>query len=215
MKKVTGLYVFIYKNRRFFTVVRFQAAILSMLFAIGCIPQTPIPNTSVPTIVVPSSTLLNLETPTGTLPAVATGTISPELIEVTEIILTAIETNQPDMLRSIIGDEGVAVVGFAQGAKFKGFNNSDEIVAAFADALPESTPICEGFAPESETLSDKAILVYQGIKFDWNKFGFSESNSDGRMTLQLFKLPDGWRFVYITPLNPEWISHLGPLQECP
>jgi len=147
--------------------------------------------------------------------AVPTGTTSPDLIATVQILITAIETNQPEMLRSLIGDEGVAVVGFGQGANFKGYNNADEIVAAFTEALDQSMPICEGYVPDAGTSPDKAILVYRGVKFDWSRFGLSGSSSDGSMTLQFFKLPEGWRLVYITPFNVEWVPQLGTLQDCP
>lgn len=205
--------MFTFNNRHFFTLVHFQAALLLALFTLGCIPQM-FPSTPTDSVV-STVTHSNLETPTSTVSAVATGTMLPGLIEAAQIVINAIETTQPDLLRSIIGDKGVAVVGFGQGVNFKGINNSDEIVSAFADVLPQSTQICEAFAPQFGTLPDKAILVYRGIKFDWSKFGLSESSSDDSMTLQLFKLPEGWRLVYITPFNSEWVPQLGPLQECP
>jgi hypothetical protein len=98
---------------------------------------------------------------------------------------------------------------------FKGYDNSDEIVDAFADALDQSTPVCEGFFSSVGGLPDRAIVVYRGIDLDWNRFDLGENPSDG-MTLQLFKLPQGWRLIYITPLNLERdVPHLGNLQACP
>lgn len=153
--------------------------------------------------------------PTGTMPALLTATIPPDLIANLQVVVTAIETNQPEMLRSLIGDEGVAVGGFAQGLDYKGYNNSDAIVEVFTEALEQSTLICEGFVPYIGALPDKAILVYRGLKLDWSQFGFSGTNSDG-MSIQLFNMPDGWRLVYITPFNFERdLPLLGTLQACP
>lgn len=80
-------------------------------------------------------------------PAVPTVTIPPDFIMNVQTVVYAIEANQPEVFHSLIGEEGVAVGGFAQGLDFKGYDNSDEIVEAFADALAQSTPICEGFLP--------------------------------------------------------------------
>ncbi|MDQ3006061.1 MAG: hypothetical protein M3R47_11870, partial [Chloroflexota bacterium] len=92
-------------------------------------PKTPIP---------PS------QAPTRTMPVVPTATTPPDLIANLQTVVTAIETNQPEMLRSLISEQGVAAGGFAQDAQLKGYNNSDEIVAAFTEALDQSTPVCEG-----------------------------------------------------------------------
>jgi hypothetical protein len=142
-------------------------------------------------------------------------TLSPGLLDAAQVIFTAIETNQPEMLRILIGDEGVAAGGFAQGVDLKGYNNADEIVAAFDDALDRSTHICEGFVPNMGTLPDKATLVYRGMEFDWSQFGLSGTSAGG-MTLTLFKMPEGWRLTYITPFDFEWGPPiLGPMQDCP
>ena len=166
-----------------------------------------------PTVTFPIPTF---PAPTGTVPAVPIPTTPADLLAAAQIVVNAIETDQPEMLRELIGDEGVAPGGFAQGVNLKGYNNADEIVSAFEDALEESTPVCEGFLPSAGTLPDKAILVYRGLSLDWNRFGLGDNSPDHAMTLQLFKLPEGWRLVYITPLDLEWgLSHLGSLQDCP
>ena len=144
-----------------------------------------------------------------------TATMPAALLAAAQVIVTAIETDQPDMLRSLIGEEGVAAGGFAQDAQFKGYNNADEIIVAFTQALDQSTPVCEGFVPYIGALPDKATLVYRGMEFDWNQFGLS-GNSSGGMTLQLFKLSEGWRLVGITPFDFEWgLPIIEPLQACP
>lgn len=195
-------------------VARFPSILLFTLLVAGCtlqrFPLTPT-LVSVPTV---TMTLPNPKTPS--IPSqVPTATMPADLLAALQIVVTAIETNQPDMLRLLIDDEGVAVVGLGQGENFKGYNNSDEIVAAFIESLDQSTPSCEGFVPNAGALPDKAILVYRGLKFDWGRFGLSSTSSDG-MTLQLFKLSEGWRLVYITPFDFESGSPiLGPLQDCP
>lgn len=161
------------------------------------------------------ATVLASPVPTITLPPLPTGTMPADLLAAAQIVVTAMETNQPEMLRSLIGDEGVAAGGFAQGAKFKGYNNADEIVAAFDQALDQSTPVCKGFVPYIGALPDKAIVVYRGLDFDWSQFGLSGKNADG-ITFQLFKLAEGWRLVGITPFDFEWgLPILGPMQDCP
>ena len=160
-------------------------------------------------------TIVNVATPTRTMSAVPTGITPLDLLENVQLVIAAIETNQPEMLRSLIGKEGVTVGGFAQGLNFKGYNNADEIVTAFAEALDKTTPVCRGFVPDAGALPDKAILVYQGLKFDWSRFGLTGTNSDSSMTFQFFKLPEGWRLVYITPFDFELdLPMLGPLQDC-
>ena len=148
-------------------------------------------------------------------PVGPTATIPPDFITNVQIVVSAIEANQPEVFHSLIGEEGVAVGGFAQGLDFKGYDNSDEIVEAFSEALDQSTPVCEGFFPYIGGLPDKAIIVYRGINLDWQRFGMSGSNSDA-MTIQLFKLPEGWRLIYLTPLKLERdLPLLGTLQACP
>ncbi|HUE98717.1 MAG TPA: hypothetical protein VMN99_05655 [Anaerolineales bacterium] len=170
-------------------------------------PTTALPVN--PTILPPTS---QMPTPF----ALPTATASADLLAAARIITTAIKTNQPQMLHALIGDEGVAPGGFAQGVDLQGYDNADEIVAAFDDALDRSTPLCEGFLPNAGTLPDKAILVYRGLKIDWSRFGFSDNGPDHAIALQLFKMPEGWRLIYITPFDLEWgLSYLGPLQDCP
>lgn len=154
--------------------------------------------------------------PTDTVPVVPSPTIPADLLAAVQIVVNAIEGKQPEMLRPLIGKEGVAPGGFAQGVDLKGYNNADEIVAAFGDALGRSNPVCEGFVSYIEALPDKAILVYRGVKLDWGQFGFGDNGPDHAVTLQLFNMPEGWRFVYITPFTLEWgLAHLGTLQACP
>ena len=144
-----------------------------------------------------------------------TATIPPDFIANVQIVVSAIEASQPEVFHSLIGEEGVAVGGFAQGLDFKGYDNSDEIVEVFSEALDQSTPVCEGFFPYIGGLPDRAIIVYRGINLDWQRFGMSGSNSDA-MTIQLFKLPEGWRLIYLTPLKLERdLPLLGTLQACP
>jgi hypothetical protein len=153
---------------------------------------------------------------TGTVPAVPTPTIPADLLTAVQIVVNAIEANQPEQLRTLIGDEGVAPGGFAQGVDLKGYNNADEIVSAFDEALDRSNPICEGFVTYMGALPDKVILVYRGVKLDWSRFGFSDNGPDHAITLQLFNMPEGWRLVYITPFDFEWGPPiLGPMQDCP
>lgn len=193
-----------------------QYVFLLVMFTAGCTLQTA---TTTPTAI-PTITPLVLETatlppPTSTLLVLPAATTPPDLIANLQVIVTAVETNQPEMLRSLIGGEGVRADGFAQGEGFKGYNNADEIVTAFAETLNRSKPICEGFVSYIGALPDKAILVYRGIEFDWNRFNLS-GNSSGGMTLMLFRLPEGWHLVGITPFDFEWGSPiLGPLQGCP
>jgi hypothetical protein len=152
---------------------------------------------------------------TSHMPAVPTATTPADLLAAAQTVVTAIETNQPEMLRLLIDEEGVAPGGFAQGVNLKGYNNADEIVAAFDEALNQSIPICEGFVPNAGTLPDKATFVYRGMEFDWSQYGLSGTNSGG-MTLTLFKLSEGWRLIYITPFDFKLdLPILGPLQECP
>ena len=148
-------------------------------------------------------------------PAAFTATTPPDLIKSLQTVVTAIKTNQPEALRSLIGEEGVSITGFAQGAEFKGENNADEIIAAFDQALEQSTPVCEGFVTFLGALPDKAILVYRDLELDWGQFGLSRTNSNG-MTIQLFNMSDGWRLVFITPFYYEKdLPVLGTLQPCP
>jgi len=141
--------------------------------------------------------------------------IMSDLMPSIEIVQRALAENRPDLLRSLIGNEGVAATGFAMGANFKGFNNADEIIAAFSDALDKSKPVCVGFVPNAGTLPDKAILVYRNLALDWSQFDVDGDNADG-LTIQLFKLPEGWQFVYITPFDFDVHSDIiGPLQDCP
>ena len=199
-------------------VVRIQGALLLAMLVAGCAPQR-FPATPVVAL---TATSLDTKTPilpspelTITVPVMPTATTPADLLAAAQIVVTAIETNQPEMLGSFIGEEGVAPGGFAQGVDLKGYNNADEIVAAFDDALNQSTPICEGFVPNAGSLPDKATLVYRDLEFDWRRFGLSGTSSGG-MTLTLFKLPEGWRLIYITPFDFEsGLPILGPLQECP
>lgn len=117
-----------------------------------------------------------------------------------QIVQRALAENRPDLLRALIGDEGVAAAPYAVGAQYEGHDNSDEIVAAFSDALERSKPACVGYDPQAGSLPDKAILVYRGLSLDWSRFGLSGVDSAGA-TIQLFHLPEGWRFVYITPFD--------------
>ncbi|HSL30040.1 MAG TPA: hypothetical protein VK900_12635 [Anaerolineales bacterium] len=148
--------------------------------------------------------------------AVPTATTPADLLAAVQIVVNAVETNQAERLRALIGDEGVAPGGFAQGVDLKGYNNADEIVAAFEDALDRSNPICEGYVTYMGALPDKAILVYREVEIDWSRFGFGDNSPDHAITLQLFNLPEGWRLVHITPLDLGWgLAHLGPLNDCP
>jgi hypothetical protein len=153
--------------------------------------------------------------PTSILLIVPTAPTPTDLLAAAQIVITALKTNQPDMFRLLIGDEGVAVGGFAQGVDLKGYNNADAIVVAFNEGLDQSIPICEGFVPNAGTLPDKSTLVYRGMEFDWSQFGLSGNSSDG-MTLTLFKIAEGWRLIYITPFDFEWgLPIIEPLQDCP
>src|SRR5688572_20428110 len=168
--------------------------------------------TVTPTVTFPTPTVL---APTGTMPAVPTPTTPADLLAAVQIVVKAIETNQPEMLRPLIGEEGVAPGGFAQGVDLKGYNNADEIVSAFDTALDRSNPVCEGFVPYMGALPDKATLVYRGMKFDWSQWGLSGTSAGGT-TLTLFNMPEGWRLIYITPFDFEWGPPiLGPMQDCP
>lgn len=101
------------------------------------------------------------------------------------------------------------------GARYEGYNNADEIIAAFSDALDKSQPTCVGFVPDAGTLPDKVILVYRGITLDWSRFDLRGGDSDG-VTIQLFKLPEGWRLVYITPFDfVADLPNIGSLEDCP
>jgi hypothetical protein len=147
--------------------------------------------------------------------AVPTVILPADFVENVQIVVEAIQAKDPELFRSLIGEKGVAVGGFAQGLGFKGYNNTDEIMEAFTRALDHSAPVCKGFFSYVGGLPDKAILVYQGINFNWERFGMSGNESDG-MTLQLFKLPEGWKLVYVTPFDFEKdVASLGPLQACP
>lgn len=199
-------------------VVRLRVALLLISLAVSCTPQsfstTP---TSVPTLTssIPMTSTGPSLTPTSRLQALPTATTPADLLAVAQVIVTAIETDQPELLRSLIGEEGVAPGGFAQGVDLKGYNNADEIVSAFDAALNQSTPVCEGFVPNAGSLPDKATLVYRDLEFDWRRFGLSGTSSGG-MTLTLFNLPEGWRLIYITPFDFEsGLPILGPLQGCP
>lgn len=142
-------------------------------------------------------------------------TIEPDLMQAVQIVQNALAENHPDLLRSIIGDEGVAVQGFAMGAGYEGHNNSDEIVAEISEALEISLPTCIGFLQNAGSLPDKAILVYKGLQLDWNYFGIEREDSDGA-TIQLFEFPEGWRLVYITPFDFEVdLPVIEPLRDCP
>lgn len=155
--------------------------------------------------------------PTRTPPPSSTATLSPDLHAPVQTVVTALETDRPELLRALIGQEGVAVGGFAMGMAFHGSNNADEIVAAFADALARTTPVCEGLDPYAGTGPDKAILVYRGVELDRRRFGLGGEDEDA-MTLQLFKLEAGWRLMFITPLDLEFAYQdlgYGPLQDCP
>lgn len=202
--------------RFLFVIVRFLYVFLLVMLTAGCTLQTATTTpTAIPTITPQVLETATLPPPTGTLLVLPTATTPPDLIANLQVVMTAIEMGQPEMLRSLIGEEGVVVDGFAQGEGFKGYNNADEIVAAFAEALDQSKPICEGFVPYIGALPDKAILVYRGIEFDWNRFDLSGTSAGG-MTIQLFRLPEGWRLVGITPFDFEWgLPILGPLQDCP
>jgi hypothetical protein len=142
-------------------------------------------------------------------------TAPPEVVANVQIVVTAIQTKQPELLRSLIGEDGVAIAGFAQEVDFKGHNNADEIIAAFERVLEQSTPVCEGFVSYMGALPDKVILVYRNLELDWSQFGFGGTNSDG-MSIQLFNTSDSWRLVFITPFNFERdLPLLGTLQACP
>jgi hypothetical protein len=137
------------------------------------------------------------------------------LAESAQIVGRALGEERPELLRRLIGDEGVAAAPFAVGAQFAGHDNSDEIVALFSEALGRGRPACLGYDPEAGTLPDKAMLIYRGLAIDWSRLGLEGVESDG-MTIQLFKLPEGWRMVYITPFDLEaGASYLGSLQDCP
>jgi hypothetical protein len=204
----------------------FTTLLIVLSISQGCAlqssPATPVLGvlptpTGIPTLTssIPKTPTLSSPEPTITLPAVPTATTLANLLTAAQIIVTAIETNQPEMLRSLIGEEGVAVHGFLKPVGFKGYNNSDEIVAAFDEALNQSTPVCEGFVPNAGTLPDKATLVYRSLEFDWSQFDLSGTSSAG-MILRLFKLAEGWRLVHITPFDFEVdLPILGPLQGCP
>lgn len=174
-------------------IIGISLALLSLLLAISCIASDVLPRTSTP--------------------APQTATIS-DLMPSIEIVQRAIAEDRPDLLRSLIGDEGVAAGGFATGFNYKGYNNADEIIAAFSDALDTSKPVCVGMVTYLGALPDKAILVYRDLALDWSRFDLSGNNADG-LTIQLFKLPEGWRFVVITPFNFDVHSDLiGTLQDC-
>lgn len=135
--------------------------------------------------------------------------------ESARVVQRAILQDRPELLRQLIGDEGVAALGFASGASYRGDNNADEIVSAFADALEGSEPACVGFVPDAGSLPDKAILVYRDLPIDWSRFGLDARSSAG-MTIQLFNLEERWQFVYITPFAFETdLPIIGPLQDCP
>lgn len=132
-----------------------------------------------------------------------------------EVVQRALSEERPDLLRSLIGEEGVAVAGFATGFEYTGHNNADEIVAAFSEALARSEPVCAGFVPNAGSLPDKAILVYRDIALDWSRFDLGGEDAEG-LTIQLFRLPEGWRFVVMTPFDFDVHPDiLGPLQDCP
>jgi hypothetical protein len=140
---------------------------------------------------------------------------SSDLTEAARTVVTAIDQKRPDLLQSLIGDEGVAALGFASGASYKGYNNSEEIISAFSTALQDAQPVCAGFVPDAGTLPDKAIIVYRDLPIDWSGFGLKRGASEG-VTIQLFNLEEGWHFVYITPFDFGSDSRsLGPLEDCP
>jgi hypothetical protein len=207
-------------SKHFSTLVFLQSILIFLLLATACTAQAVTLTADIGSISTPNPDHTAIVSISETPPIpyfTPTVAVPADLLTSLQIIVTAIETNQPKMLNSLIGDEGVAAGGFAQEMNFNGFNNSEGIVEAFTAALNESEPICVGFAPFIGALPDKAVVVYRGINFDWSRFGFSPSNRGNSMTLQLFKLADGWRLVYITPLNPErdLLPILGPLQDCP
>jgi hypothetical protein len=169
-------------------------ALLSLVLSLACVASSVLPRTSTPA-----------------QPPAATSDLMPNI----EIVQRAINEDRPELLRSLIGDEGVTASGFATEFNYKGNNNADEIITAFSDALDRSEPVCAGFLPNAGSLPDKAILVYRDLALDWSRFDLSKSNADG-MTIQLFKLSEGWRFVVMTPFDFDSHSEItGSFQDCP
>jgi hypothetical protein len=204
------------------SIILLMASFISQGCALQSSPATPVLGglptpTAIQTVTssIPKTPITPYQASTSTLPAVPTETTLANLLTAAQIIVTAIETNQPEMLRSLISEEGVAPGGFAQGVDLKGYNNADEIVEAFDEALDQSMPVCEGFVPNAGSLPDKATLVYRDVELDWSRFDLSGTSSGG-ITLTLFKQPKGWRLIYITPFDFEVdLPNLGPLQGCP
>jgi len=175
-------------------MIGISLALLGPLLPLSCVASSILPRTNTPAP-----------------PAATMSDLMPNI----EIVQRAINEDRPELLRSLIGDEGVTPSGFATEFNYKGYNNADEIITAFSDALDRSEPVCVGFVSYAGALPDKAILVYQDLALDWSRFDRSGNNADG-LTIQLFKLPEGWRFVVITPFDFDVHSDIiGSLQDCP
>src|SRR5688572_6720901 len=104
-------------------ILKFQVKAWSIILLIilfigqGCAlqssPATPVLGvlptpTAIPTLTsaIPKTPTTPPPVPTSTLPAVPTATMPADLLAALQIVVTAIETHRPEMLRSLIGDEG-------------------------------------------------------------------------------------------------------------
>lgn len=139
-----------------------------------------------------------------------------DLSSVIEWVTYSVKYKEPSRLAPLIGQHGTGFAEFGTGVEFVGFDNSDLIVEELKKTLQDSEPICLGYNAVFGSRPDKAIIVFQGIDFDWPKLGLSGAQGSDTVAFQFFQFDESWEFVVITPiLTEEALKMTAPLVQCP
>lgn len=139
-----------------------------------------------------------------------------DLTSVLEWLNYAIYSNQPALVADMIGEHGLVFAPYAVGVNLPGRNNREEVLPEIEKGLQNADPVCLGYDPLFGRGPDKAIMVFQGLNFDWPAVGLAASPEDA-VALQFFRYEQSWELVLVVPLSLDWELPIlsNQLQPCP
>ena len=138
-----------------------------------------------------------------------------DLVGTVRLLEDLILSGQTERIGEIVGPEGVRFAPFAVGVEYLGEDNSPTIADLLRVATEGHSPRCTGFNPDFGLAPSKAIVVFDGIAFDWATLGLEHPNV-AAAGFHLWLLNNGWQLVFITPLGYDWdLESVEPLQPCP
>jgi hypothetical protein len=119
----------------------------------------------------------------------------------------AIVNKQPELIKEIIGEDGVDINSkYMTEHLLPGYNNSDEVILLIKRSLENSTPECAGYESSIGVKEQKASLYFTGLHFNGLK---------NPVAIGLRKI-NKWEILIITLVYEEsWANIESALTSCP